>query len=135
MILRILFVLLLTSPLVSLGQENDIKLGTVWFKDKNASLTKAAKATLDSIIIQIKANPTMNAQAVSFNKDFCDKCGVRNMKRCAAVLTYLSRHGISVDRLMSTNRLEGELNKVDLFLTSSSLSNTSPPVIRKRNKQ
>jgi len=136
MTLRIPFVLLLSLPFVTFGQDYDIKLGAVWFKDKSVRLTKAAKATLDSFVIQIKANPAMNVQAVSFSKDLCDKCGIRSLKREEVVLTYLSLHGISADRLMSTNRLEGELNKVDLFLTSSSLRNTPlpHPDIRKRNK-
>ena len=129
-----LFVLLLIFPLASPGQDDEIKLGTVWFKDKNIKLTITARASLDSFIIQIKENPVMHVQAISYNKDFCDKCCVRSMKRCAAVLTYLSKHGIAADRLKSTNLLEGELNKVDLFLTSSVLGNTPDPVIRVRNK-
>lgn len=133
MTLRILLVLLSFLPFVTSGQDNDIKLGTIWFKDKSASLTKAAKSTLDSFIIQIKSNPTRHVQAISYNKDLCDKCGVRSMKRVEAVFTYLSRHGISADRLLSANRLEGELNRVDLFLTSSAFNNTPVPVIRKRN--
>jgi len=119
---RILFILLLSLPFATFGQDNDrlsdIKLGTVWFKSKSANLTKVAKATLNTFIRQIQDHPTMHVQVISFNKDLCDRCGVRSLKRVKAVLTYLSKQGISYDRLLSSNRLEGELNKVDLVLTS-----------------
>lgn len=58
----------------------------------------------------------MQVQAVSFNKDFCDVCGARSLKRTMAVLTYLSKRGIPDNKLTLTNCLDGELNKVDLFL-------------------
>ena len=116
---RTVFILFYFLPCVSFGQENahepDIKLGTVWFKNKSTKLAQDAKSTLDSFIRQIQNDTSLTAQVISFNKDLCDKCGVRSWKRATAVLTYLSKHGVSGDRLTFTNRLEGELNKVDLF--------------------
>jgi len=46
---RLIFVLLLSFPFAILAQDNDIKLGSVWFKSKSARLTNSAKATLDSL--------------------------------------------------------------------------------------
>ncbi len=139
MTLRTIFILLYFLPSVSFGQENkhipDIKLGTVWFKDKSTRLTLNAKLTLDSFIRQIQKDTTLSVQVISFNKDFCDKCGVRSWKRATTVLTYLAKHGVSNKRLTFTNRLEGELNKVDLFLTSLKPDNMPAPIIKRQKKQ
>jgi hypothetical protein len=137
MILRILSALFLILNLTSYGQDGnnspDIELGSVWFKEKSTKLTKDAKITLDSFMHIIQDNPTMHVRAVSYNKDFCDRCGVRSWRRATAVLTYLAKHGISNDRLSFTNQLEGELNKVDLLLTSLTPNNTPAPLIRNRD--
>lgn len=129
--LRISFIFLLYVPFVTFGQTTegmpDINLGTVWFKGESIKLTKDAKATLDTFITQIRQNPKMSVQAIAFNKDFCDKCAVRSIKRAKAVLTYLSQHGVTDDRLTYTNRLQGELNKVDIVLTSLTMSNEPHP--------
>jgi hypothetical protein len=129
MILRLIFILAKCFPLGVFGQDTDyvpsINLETVWFKAESTKLTKNAKITLDSLITQIKSNPKIVVQAIAYNKDLCDKCGVRSWKRATAVLTYLSKHGISDNRLSFTNRLDGELNKVDLLLTSLTQSNIS----------
>ena len=109
---------------------DDVQLGTIWFSGKSVKLTKETKATLDTFIKQIQNSPTMQVRAVSFNKDFCDKCGNRSWKRTTAILKYLSKHGVSDNRLIFTNRLEGELNKVDIFLTAS-ISESLHPGIKK----
>jgi hypothetical protein len=124
MISFIVVILLNVCCISSLGQttispDNEVQLGTVWFNNKSIKLTKEAKSALDTFIKQIQHNPTMQVKAVSFNKDLCDKCSNRSWKRATAILKYLSKHGVSEDRLVFTNRLEGELNKVDIFLTAS----------------
>jgi len=113
-----------------ISPNDDVQLGTVWFNGKSIKLTKEAKAALDTFIKEIQNNPTMQVKAVSFNKDLCDKCSNRSWKRATAVLKYLSKHGVSEDRLGFTNRLEGELNKVDIFLTAS-ISDSLHPGIKK----
>jgi len=112
---------------------DDVQIGTVWFKGKSPKLSKEAKAVLDTVIQRIQNNPTMQVKTVSFNKDFCDKCSNRSWKRATAVLSYLSKHGVPQNRLVITNKLEGELNKIDLFLTSP-ISNSIHPVLKKRSK-
>ena len=134
----IVAILLIVICIPSFGQglassKDDVQLGTVWFKGKSVKLAKEAKAALDTFIKQIQNNPTMQVMAVSFNKDFCDKCSKRSWKRTTAILKYLSKHGIPENRLVSTNRLEGELNKVDIFLTAS-IGDSPHPGIKKRNK-
>lgn len=137
MIGRTLSFIFLLLQLSTYGQNYDdtpdIQLGTVWFKGKSTKLTKDGKATLDSFIQQIQSNPSMHVQAISYNKDFCDKCGARSWKRANTVLTYLSKQGVPDNRLVFTNRLEGELNKVDLHLTSLFPSDTPAPIIKGRS--
>ncbi len=130
--------LLMVSFIPSSGQKSPtaVKIGTVWFIGKGTKLTKSARATLDSCIRQIqnKNNQAMQVQAVSYNKDFCDECGNRSWKRTKTVLSYFSKHGISDEKLTFTNQLDGELNKVDLFLVLPIQNNTPHPVIKKVRK-
>lgn len=138
MTLRTVFILFYFFPCITFGQSNeskqDIKSVTVWFKGNSIKLTQGTKATLDLLIRQIKNDTALYVQAISYNKDFCDKCGVRSWKRATAVLTYLYNHGISDNRLTFTNRLEGELNKVDLFLTSIKPISITAPINKRQNK-
>lgn len=113
----------------------DKPLGTVRFIGKSTKLTRQAKVKLDNIVSQIKDDTTMHVKAISFYKDFCDKCGDRSWKRANAVLAYLSKHGIADDRLNLTNELDGELNKVDLFLIAPIKGHAPYPVINKKKKQ
>jgi hypothetical protein len=131
----IVAILVIVSCIPSFGQtvtspNEDVQLGTVWFAGKSTKLTKEAKATLDTFIKQIQNSPDMQVKAVSFNKDLCDKCSNRSWKRTEKILKYLSKHGVSKNRLVSTNRLEGEFNKVDIFLTAS-ISDSPHPGIKK----
>lgn len=131
---RILALLFLVLHLCTYGQNHDqtpdIELGTIWFKGKSTKLTGVAKASLDKFVQQIQSNPAMHVKAVSFNKDFCNQCGVRSWTRATTVLRYLSERGIAKDRFRFTNRLEGELNKMDLYLTFAIPNNTPAPIIR-----
>jgi len=115
-----------------ISPKDDVQVGTVWFEGKSIKLTKEAKAALDTLIKQIQNNPTMQVKAVSYNKDLCDKCSKRSWKRTTAIFKYLSKRRVSENRLVSTNRLEGELNKVDIFLTAS-ISDSPHPGIKKSN--
>ena len=123
MSLRIVFILFCCFPFMILGKNSqyyqDIKIGTVWFQGKSSKLSNEARLALDSFIREIQKDTTLKVQAVAYNKDFCSKCGNRSWKRATVVLTYLSRRGISEDRLTFTNILEGDFNKVDLFFVSS----------------
>jgi hypothetical protein len=129
-------ILLFVWCVPSFGQNSSINmpLGTVWFVGKSTYLTREAKVTLSGFIKQIRDNPKLQVKAVSFNKDLCDECGDRSWKRAKIVLSYLSKHGIPDNRLTFTNELDGELNKVDLFLISPINNNASHPVIKKRSK-
>lgn len=102
-----------TSP------QDDIQLGSVSFKKNSTKLSKKMKEVLDTMISHMQSNATMQVRAISSNKDLCPKCSKRSWKRTQAVLQYLSKHGVSEQRLVFTNRLDGESNKVDLFLTTS----------------
>lgn len=117
-----------------ISQNEEIQLGTVLFRGNSLKLTKEAKTTLDIFIKQIQKSLGMQVKAVSFNKDFCDKCSRRSSKRTTAILKYLSKHGVSKDRLIFTNRLEGELNKVDIFLTPPN-SNSPHHDIKKQDDE
>lgn len=131
-----MFILIITITLgvgciPSFGQDgikDDVKLGTVWFRGKSIELTKEAKAALDIFTKQIQNSPTMQVRAVSYNKDLCDKCSNRSWKRTTVIFKYLSKHGVSANRLIFTNQLEGELNKVDMFLTASVIDSPHPSI-------
>ena len=132
----ILAISLISGSQPSFGQtttspDDDVKLGTVWFKDKSAKLTKEAKAVLDSFLKRIQSNPTMQVKTVFSNKDFCSKCDIRNWKRSTSIFKYLSRHGVSERRLEFTNTVKEESNKVDIFFTAS-VSDSPHPNIKKR---
>ena len=110
-------------------QDNNLdqKIGTVYFIGEKAKLTKNAKATLDSCVKQIQNHSSMHVQVISYNKDFCEQCGDISWKRAQSVLRYLSKRGISKDRLTFSNQLDGELNKVDLLLVTPIRKDISRP--------
>jgi hypothetical protein len=126
---------LLTGCVPSFGQKiasskDNVNLGTVSFKGKSSKLTKEAKATLGTLIKEIQEKPTLQVQVVSSSKDFCDECGARNWKRVTAIMEYFSKLGVSENRLLSANFLNGESNEVNILLIAS-ISDTPPLKIQK----
>lgn len=133
----IVTILVTFGNIPSIGQNvitpnDEIQLGTVWFNGKSTKLTNEARSALDTIIKQILTNPTLQVKIVSYNKDFCDKCSKRSWKRTSLIVKYISKYGISEERLLSENRLEGEMNKVDIVLISS-ISGSSLKGKKKQN--
>lgn len=129
---------LIIGCIPSFGQDitsskDNVHIGTVCFKDKSSKLTKEAKATLDTLIKQIQGKPAMQVKAVSSNKDFCDKCSSRSWKRVTAIMKYFTKHGVPKDRLVFTNLLEGESNKVEIFLAAS-VRDSPHPNIKKEDR-
>lgn len=117
-----------------LGQDDEhfrqIKLGTISFRGGSSKLTKEARLILDSFVTVIQINLTAKVQAVAYNKDLCSVCGDRSWRRATEVLKYLSKHGVCEDRLTFTNSLEGDFNKVDIFLVSEKYKDISAYIIK-----
>jgi len=119
--LKAFLVYMMFLPVVSVAQDSlhqpDSPPGTVWFSRKSARLTKAARASLDSMLGSIQVDTSLDIQIITYAKDLCEKCGLLSWIRAERVSNYLTKKGVSGNRIIATNRIEGELNKVDLFLT------------------
>lgn len=116
----IVFIMFLPVVSVALDsfQQPDRTLGTVWFSRKSTRITKAARTSLNSMIGPIQIDTSLTIHVITYTKDLCEKCGLLSLKRAETVSNYLARKGVSRNRMVATNRIERELNSVDLFLTS-----------------
>lgn len=119
-----------------LGESNDsipdVKLGSVLFNAKSVKLTKNAKLVLAGLVEKIQSNPTLNIQIIAYNKDLCDKCGVLSWKRSERIVEYLEKKGIEGKRFAYTNRLDGNFNEVDVWLTTNQFKDIGHPAILRR---
>lgn len=94
-------------------------IGTVIFKHGGAKLTKKAKAVLDMLVGQMRVDSSVQIVGTLSNKDLCTTCGARSWDRTQTLITYFFNCGIPEQRLSIVNRLDGESNKVNLFLMRS----------------
>lgn len=114
------FFLLLASCFTSSGQSSPCRetdLGGISFKAKSPKLTMNAKKQLDRVAEVLKANnDSCQLVATASYADLCDRCGVLAWDRIQAVFHYLAKKGVVKRKMISSSRLDGNTNFINLTL-------------------
>jgi len=103
---------------------DDARLATVIFKKYSRKLNGPAKRILNTAASTISLNSGCNVMVYGYANDECDACKTLSEDRCKAIFFYLTKKGVSPNRLFKITSPEGNFNFALLELRSP--GNTPP---------